>query len=286
MSASLQAVPGLRTELDLRAELSRPARHRLALADVRDGIHRWRLAMTLAWLDIRARYRGSILGPLWLTLSTGVMVGALGTLYSTLFRMDLHDYLPFLALSLVLWGYVSTLVGEACTCFTSAEGTIRSIRLPYTLYALRVPLRNALILLHNLVIIVLVFAYFRVVPSVGIVSILPALALWAADSLAACLLLGAVCARFRDIPPIIGNVMQIAFFVTPIIWKPELVGEHGGWWLPLNPFFGLIEIVRAPLLGGEASPAAWISAVAYSVLFCGLAWLAFARARGRVAFWV
>lgn len=276
---------GSQAEFLLLSDPSHAARQRMAWRDLADGFGSWRLAAALAWLDIRGRYRGSILGPLWLTLSTGVMVAALGVLYSTLFRMELHEYLPFLALSLVLWSYLSSLVVEACACYTSAEGTIRSIRLPYTLHALRVLLRNLVVLAHNLVIIAVVFAYFGTKPSLAALTAVPAVLVWAADGLAACLLLGALCARFRDIPPIIGNVMQIAFFVTPIIWKPELVGADG-WWLPLNPFFGLVEIVREPLLGGSAPPVAWASALIYSGLFCAASWLVFARVRGRLAFWV
>ena len=76
------------------------------MADIAGGVRLWRLAVTLGWLDIRLRYRGSMLGPFWLTISTGVMVGALGVLYSTLFKIDVRDYLPFLALSQVLWGFL------------------------------------------------------------------------------------------------------------------------------------------------------------------------------------
>ena len=71
----------------------------LAVRDVVDGLRLWRLAVKLAWLDIKRRYRGSMLGPFWLTLSTAVMIGALGVLYAALFHMDVSEYLPFLALS-------------------------------------------------------------------------------------------------------------------------------------------------------------------------------------------
>ena len=76
-------------------------RQQLAAQDLQEGLSLWRLFLTLGWLDIRLRYRGSVLGPFWLTLSTGVMVAALGVLYSALFKMALPDYLPFLAVSLV-----------------------------------------------------------------------------------------------------------------------------------------------------------------------------------------
>ena len=289
MSASLPLptpLPLPSGELLLLSDPSNAARQRLALADVAAGLQMWRLAGTLGWFDIRLRYRGSMLGPFWLTLSTAVMVAALGVLYSSLFKMDLHDYLPFLALSLVLWAFVSTLVGEACTCFQGAEGMIRSVRLPFTLYALRVIVRNVLVLAHNVVVIVAVYAVFDVWPGTMALAAVPGLLLWLVDGLACCLLLGAVCARFRDIPPIVGSVMQIAFFVSPIIWRPEMLAGTGAAWLPFNPFYTLLEVVRAPLLGQAPEWHVWLSALGFSAVLGAVAWMGFARVRSRLAFWV
>jgi lipopolysaccharide transport system permease protein len=271
--------------LTFNADLSWAGQNRHAWQDVMDGLRLWRLAGTLGWLDIKLRYRGSMLGPLWLTLSTAVMVGSLGVLYAALFNMNLHDYLPYLALSQVLWGFMSTLVGEASTCFTQAEGIIRSIRMPFFLQALRTCWRNLLVLGHNILVIVVVFAIFREWPGWTAVFALPGLALWTVDALAICLMLGAICARFRDIGPIVASVMQIAFFVTPILWKANQVGRHA-WVLPLNPFYSLIEVVRSPLLSEPFSFAVWAAALGYSALLCGLTWLVFMRARSRLAFWL
>src|SRR5947208_135674 len=113
-------------ELNLRADMTHATRLRWALADVAGGLRLWRLSWALGWLDIRLRYRGSMLGPFWLTISTGVMVAALGVLYSALFKLDPREYLPFLALSQVLWGFLAALVSEACATFTDAESVIRS----------------------------------------------------------------------------------------------------------------------------------------------------------------
>ena len=270
----------------LQSDLTNAARQRLAVADLQDAAKLWRLAVTLGWFDIRLRYRGSVLGPFWLTLSTAVMVAALGVLYSTLFKMELHDYLPFLALSLVLWGGVQSLVTDACGCFTGAEGMIRSMRMPYALHAGRIVVRNLLILAHNVIVIVLVYAWFNAWPGWTAFAALPGLALWVVNGLACCLLLGPFCARFRDIPPIIGSVMQIAFFVSPIIWKPELLGSANAALLWLNPFFTLLEIVRAPLLGYLPGGLIWASALIYSLALWVAAWTLFARVRGRLAFWV
>ncbi len=222
-AAASAAAPA--TILDLNADMSRASRNRLALADVARGLRLWRLALALGWLDIRLRYRGSMLGPFWLTISTGVMVAALGGLYSALFKMNLHDYLPFLALSQVLWGFLAALVSEACTTFTDAEGIIRSVRMPFFLFSARTLIRNVIALAHNIVVIVVVFAVFWMWPGWDGLLAIPALLVWIVDALALTLLLGAFCARFRDIQPIVNSVMQIMFFITPVIWKPEQLGD-------------------------------------------------------------
>lgn len=281
--ARLARVPG--QSLEMLANPTSRERFALAAADFRDGLWMSRLAATLGWLDIKLRYRGSVLGPFWLTLSTGIMILAMGVLYSQLFHMQLQDYMPYLALSIVLWNTIGGIVGDACACFTSAEGTIRSTRLPFTVYATRAVIRNALVLAHNVLVIIAVIAFFDVWPGWNALATLPGLALWLLDSVAACLLLGTFCARFRDIPPIIGSIMQIAFFLTPIIWRPELIGT-GIRYLLFNPFYPLIAVVRDPLLDVVPSGQVWGSALAWSGLLCLAAALVFARLRGRLSFWV
>jgi lipopolysaccharide transport system permease protein len=271
--------------LELRGEPGFATRNRLAMRDVREGARLLPLAWTLGWLDIRLRYRGSMLGPLWLTLSTGIMVGALGYLYAGIFHTDIQSYLPFLALSLVLWGFLNSSVAESCTAFTESEGIVRAVRMPFFLFAARVLIRNVLVLAHNILVIAVVYVVFQVWPGWHATLAIPGLLLWGIDCLALVLLLGTFCARFRDILPIVASVMQIAFFITPIIWKPEQLGR-GQALLPFNPFFDLLEIARAPLLGMSPGTDIWLGAGLYSLVLWGLAWSLFTRARGRIAFWI
>jgi lipopolysaccharide transport system permease protein len=285
MSIALQHDLSGEVTLELSPGQSLRERQRSAVRDLRDAAALWRLCWTLALLDIRLRYRGSMLGPFWLTLSTGAMVSAMGVLYSELFHIGLHEYLPFLTVSLVLWGFVATLFSEACYGYTAADGMIRSIRMPYTLYAARTVLRNLMVLAHNILVVVAVDLFVWAGPGAEGALALPGLALWLIDALAITIMLGALCARFRDIPPIVASVVQMAFFVTPVLWKPQLVGEHQ-WLLPLNPFFDLLDIIRGPLLGEIPSPATYLAALCYSFILCAAAWFLFARVRGRIAFWV
>jgi lipopolysaccharide transport system permease protein len=266
-------------------DAANPRRRERALEDLATGFSRWRLPAALARLDIRNRYRGSVLGPFWLSLSTAIMVVALGLLYSALFKLPLADYLPFLAVSLIIWGMISQIVGDACTSLISSEGIIRQVPLPYTVHALRCVFRNAVIAAHSLPLILVIFLIFGHMPGPEALLALPGLALLAVNAFAIALFLGMLCARFRDIPPIVANVVQLAFFMSPVIWKPELLGARARW-LPLNPFYTVMETIRGPLIEGGASPVVWLSAIVFTLFTCAAAFAFFVRFRGRIAFWV
>ena len=125
---------------------------------------------------------------------------------------------------------------------------IRAVRMPLFVHALRTLVRNVLVLAHNVVVIVAVDIIFAIKPGWCALMALPGVAVWAVDTLAIALLLGAFCARFRDITPIVASVMQIAFFLTPVLWLPGMLGRHAVL-VTFNPFYALLEIVRAPFLG-------------------------------------
>jgi lipopolysaccharide transport system permease protein len=262
-----------------------PERWQRSINDIRDGFGRWRLAWALARSDVMHRYRGSVLGPFWLTMSTAVMLGALGFLYAQLFRIPIDDYLPWLAASLIIWNIIAGISGDACTALTSAEGILRQMPLPSSVQALRTVMRNALVAAHHIPLIFIVFLIFGITPSWRIFLALPGFALLAFDAFWASLLLGMLCARFRDVPPIVASIVQVAFFITPVMWKPELAG-HLVSYLPLNPMYAVMETIRGPLLGTEVPTVVWIFALGYSAGLAVVAQFFFMRFRERIAFWV
>jgi lipopolysaccharide transport system permease protein len=282
---SLPRLPSASLDIGADWEATHRERQLLAWRDLAEALNHFQLSCILAWLDIKLKYRGSMLGPFWLTISTGVMVAAMGGLYGRLFHMDLKTYLPFLALSLVLWNALSGLVSDACMTFTISESLIRARRMPFFMHAVRVVVRTVISMLHNVPVILAVFVIFSINPGGTALLSLPGFVLWTLDAMAACMLLGTFCARFRDIPPIVGSIMQIAFFVTPVVWRPEQLGERG-WWMKYNPFDALLEVVRAPLLGQTPGATLWLLAIFYSLCLCGVSWLLFARVRGRLAYWM
>ena len=255
--------------------------------DILAALQGYQLAGLLGWQDIRQRYRRSSLGPFWLTISMGVLIGALGLVFGTLFASPMREFLPFLACGLILWMLITTSLNDGCIGFTAAEAMIKQISLPLFTHILRVLWRNLIIFAHNIVILPLVLLVFWIplkatafLSIVGLVLLMINLS-WMA------LLLGVFCTRFRDVPQIISNLLQVFFYVTPIIWMPQMLPKRASiLLLDANPFFHLIEIVRAPLLGGLPSILSWKVSVLIAIAGWIFTILFYGRFRSRIAYWL
>lgn len=257
----------------------------LALRDLKNGVGSIYIWPMLGWQEIRLRYRRSMLGPFWMTLSSGVMVGAMGPLYGRLFGADLSTYFPYLAISLITWLLISTMVNELCTCFISAEGFIKQIKLPLTIHVLRVIWKNLIVYAHNLVIVALVLFFYPPPVSLQLFLFPVALIFLFVNSLWMGLVLGLLCARYRDVPQIIASLLTVAMFTSPIFWRAEMLGRNIIF-AEINPIYHFLEIIRQPLLGGEFPTLSWLFVIATTCVGYLLAILMFARYRARIAYWV
>jgi ABC-2 type transport system permease protein/lipopolysaccharide transport system permease protein len=257
-----------------------------AAADLRDGLDRRWLWMALAHQDMRLRYRGSLLGPFWQTVTTVVMIGSMGLIYAKLFQTTLQNYLPMLTVGLIVWQFISGMIIEGCSTFFSAQGIIQQVKLPLSLHVYRLVYRNLLVLAHNFVIVPIVLLMFpRPLAWPRLAELLPGMALLILNGVSVSFLFGMISARFRDVPPIVASIVQVAFFVTPIFWSAEALGANR-WWAELNPLFAAIDVLRAPLLGRPTAPHSWLILVLISALLGGVSFAFFARFRARIAFWV
>lgn len=256
-----------------------------ALRDIQQGFLRWQLWLLMGSQEIRQRYRRSWIGPFWLTLSMGVTVAALGLLYGGLFGRPLTNYLPYLAAGFVVWGLLSGLVVEGSRVFIGREGLIRQLGAPLSIYVFRTVWSNLLAFAHNLLIFVIVCVLFGKAPKLASLLFLPGVVLLLLNGVWLGLLFGVISARFRDVPQILASLVQVMFFMTPILWTADMLPERA-LLLDLNPFYHLLELVRAPMLGEVPTAATWLVVL---LVTCGgwiLALFFYARYRGRVAYWV
>lgn len=254
----------------------------MAYGDLRASIPKLGLAWTLASHDVVSRYRGSILGPFWITLSMAVMVLGIGFLYSELQHISLQETMPFVALGIVFWGMISLVIIEGCETFVHASGMLSQTALPMFTFVWRTLLRNMVTLLHHVVIIVAVLVWFGFWRTMNLPVAVLGLVLTLLNIGWMSLAVAIMSARFRDIPQIVTSVMQFSMFMTPVFWKPDFHSRLMQLVLLYNPFFHMLDSIRSPLLG--VAPALHTYLILIAMAFLG--WLStftmFALTRRRI----
>lgn len=256
-----------------------------ALADLKGTFSQYSLFWHLGYLEVKQRYRRSVLGPWWVSISLSIFIGMMGIVFSRLFNQSIREYLPFFTAGFIAWTFLSSSVLEGTEIFKANVGFIKQINLPYNIYIFKHLVKQFIFMLHNLVVYVIVAIIFQVPVTPYTFLLIPGLLLLILNLYWISLLIALVCSRFRDMVAIVNSCVQVAFFVTPISWMPRLLDEHSKI-LKYNPFVYLIDIVRAPLLGMAPSMASWIFCTVLCLAGCYLSFYLFSSVRSRIPFWV
>ena len=257
----------------------------LAVKDLRDGALAWHIWGNLGWQDVKLRYRRSMLGPLWLTLSAAIFIGMIGVLYARFFSQRTGDFVPHVAVGFIVWTLIVSVVNESCVVFVQGENILKQVNLPVTVHVWRMVWRNVLIFFHNFVIVPIVIVIVGK-PLTLYALVLPvslALLIWNCFWVA--VILATICARFRDIPPIVQNVAQLLFFISPIMWTPDFLGSRI-WVAHYNPIYHLIELFRAPLLEMRIPAGSFAVCVVMALVGSGLCYSLLVRFRHRITYWL
>ena len=252
------------------------------LSELIQSARLWRIWLRLGVLDVRMRFRRSLIGPIWIFLSLGVTITAIGYIYGHLLGQDIATFIPFLTAGLVVWGYLTASITEGANAFVASEGYIKQISLPIYVYVFRFFVSVTLTALISFAAFFAVALLFGVEFGVGTLWVVPGLAMLAVASFLLVLILAHVNARFRDAGTLAGVIMQVGFYVTPVLFPPELLLERGRKAVVLlNPLYHLMEVVRRPLLYGE--PAKELNYVGSAIVLLVLTIVGFGlmRAYGR-----
>ncbi len=211
---------------------------------------------------------------------------SMGYLYSVLFHVPLQQYYPFLVSGMLGWTLISTLVIEFSDGLLTYQGLIRQIKLPYTLHIHRIAARNLMIFLHNILVIVPVYIIFSTKLNWSVLLLIPGIMVIYINAVSFGMLLAMTCARFRDMSPLVKSVIQVIFFVTPVMWKPDMLENRHHLLVDANPFYAILELIRAPLMGN--APA--LTCVITALIFTLASWIAmlcvFVRYRSRIIYWL
>lgn len=259
----------------------------VAIRDISEALSKFQLALIFGWQDVAQRYRRSRVGAFWITINMAVFIGALGLVFGTLFGSQMRDFLPYLCAGIITWSFISTCLNEGCSTFTASDGIILQVRMPLFIHVMRLMWRNIIMFLHNVVIFPVLLIFFGKWLNLHALWAIPGFLLLCLNLTWMALILATVCARFRDMNQVVANVLQVAFYATPIMWMPDMLPPHvPRAFIELNPFYHLIELVRAPLYGNAPTLLDWAFGIAVAVVGWISALVFFGRYRWRVAYWL
>lgn len=257
----------------------------IAAVDIGEGLRRWRTSSKLALQDIELRYKRSLLGPFWISASLVATILALAFVFAAVFQQEFATYIAFLGTGMLAWQLITGLTNEGCGSVNEHASLLQNVRLPMVVIGGRIVIRNAVVFLHNLIAVLAVLLLFGLEFTPNMFLALPGALTILTFGFFACMTLGPLCARFRDIPLVVQSAMQVIFFVTPIFWMPSAV-SHRPMFTHANPFYHLIELVRAPLLGGQATALNWQVALWCCAVMAAMAVLTVSVTRKRIILWL
>lgn len=258
---------------------------RWALWDIVEGLRLWEMWLLQSWNEIRRRYRRTLLGPMWVTVSLVIFAVVLSFVWAGLFNQQVRQFLPFLLSGLLPWNLISSSIGEACTVFLGGEGLMKSRQFPYTTLVYSVLARNTIIFGHNLIGFVPIAIVSGVPLGWKTALLFPGLVLVIANCAWMAILVAVFCQRFRDFPPLVASLLQIAMFVTPVFWMASQLQGRRAMIVDVNLLHHMVELVRQPLLGQAPAPVSYAVCAAAAVVGWVLAYRLFARKRHRLAYW-
>lgn len=249
------------------------------------GTRNYDLWMTLAFYDIILRYRRSILGPLWITISMAALLTGMGPLYSTLLDIPRSKFFPHLTLGIICWTFISSTILEGAGCLMSGARFIKQGNFPPIIIIWRNLAKNVLQLAHHAVLIVPILFIFQIPLTVNSLAFLPGLLIVLVNLHFTTLWVGFASARFRDIPQMITSLMQLLMFLTPVFWIPSQIPQDSAV-LRYNPFSHFLALVRDPLLG-TLPPASAVHAALLITLINGvLGIVCYTLFYRRLSFWI
>lgn len=216
--------------------------------------------LSLVVMDLRTRYRRSILGVGWSLMNPLMMTAVFCVVFAAwLNNPDWRNSGPYFLAGITLFDFVKTSALSGCQTFFRNESYIRQCPLPLTIYTLRTVLGaviHFLIALAVVILAVLILLPHQRMPLLTIVwSLIPSLLLLFAFCWSISVLASFLTVYFQDSQQLLEVLFQVFFFLTPILYPAKMILDRGlGILLSLNPVVTFLELIRQPILTGELPP--------------------------------
>lgn len=255
------------------------------LKDFKCGALQWRIWSALGWNSIKMQYRRTFLGPLWITMQHSIFIIALGYMFATIQKEDFASFFLYFATGYTFWLLLSSFVTEAGNTFLGINGLPNMTRTAITTHIYLQLFTQLLLFAHKLIPLGIVIIVFHRSLSVNLPLFICGLIMFLVFGIWITALLGCLSLRFQDLMPALSSIMQILFFVTPVMFRHSMI--PGGEKLSnLNPFFHYLIVVRGNLLNEEVTLTNWLAVICMNVIGIIFTLWVFRRSRPKLAYWV
>lgn len=210
----------------------------------------------MVWRDLKARYRQTALGPLWIILQPLLSMVLYTFIFGAIAKLpsEGQPYAVFSYVALLPWGFFSTAFSNGVNGLSGGLGLSSKVYFP----RLIVPLSNILSSLVDLgisfVILFGMLIFYDIRPTWGIIFLPIYLLLAASIGLGVGLWFSGLVVKFRDIGQVTSYLVRVWMYATPVVYSIEIVPEQWRTLYRLNPMTGVIEGFRWALLGTGQAP--------------------------------
>ena len=194
--------------------------------------------------EIRGKYKGSFLGVLWSFLNPLLMVLVYALVFPYIMRTNVDNYLVYLITGVIPWNFFTTCITTGCNCVWINGGIIKKVYFPREILPISVVAAGLINFLISCVIILLFVLFGGIGFSIQLLW-LPLIAIiQSALSLGLLFILSAINVYVRDIEYLVGFLLNLLFYATPILYTADMFPESIRWVLYLNPMTTIIESYR------------------------------------------
>ncbi|MDD2857080.1 MAG: ABC transporter permease [Candidatus Nanopelagicales bacterium] len=277
------------TEVTIVVPVDAPMRDQWAAAraDIKATWRERRIWTLAALISVGNRYRRTILGPWWLTLSTVFFVFGLSFLRVGLGGGDLKNAVPYVGLGFIIFGLIAGGINVGSSTYVQAGAQLSTSQRPYSTYPMQGNAVQFIDFLHDAVVIIVIALFFSIPFTLAWGLSVLATFLIVASSIGVGLWLGPLAARFRDVGPLVSMVMRLMFFLTPIFWSIDQVTTNDRAWLAWwNPLTYQLLAFRDPILGTSHGLAPYVVTTLLAVGNLALGIVVFTKSRARIPYWV
>jgi len=222
----------------------------------------WELLYFLVWRDVKVRYKQTFLGVAWAVLQPVITMLLFTAVFGRLAGLDSNGipYPVFALIALVPWMYFSQAVGRASTSVVNNAGLVTKVYFPRLAIPISAVLAPLVDLIAGLGIVVVLLAWYRIVPGWSVVALPFLVLLCAGTALAVSLWMCALCVKYRDVGIVVPFLLQCWLWVSPVAYSLNAVPAKWRLLYGLNPMVGVIEGFRWAFAGTAAPDMTLIAA--------------------------